>query len=382
MVSVLTLPQVAVASHPIVVGFGTPATCTEWALQDALSAAGINEGRDVIQFDCGPDLVTIAITATTILPDGTAVALLPPDGTTIDGGHKVTLRRSDWSGTLLLVAVDTAVILEKLTLESRVAHPDPLGGGPWVTVANAGTLVLRQVVSSVDTAGTQVVNDGTLTVEDSTLSGNGFALVNHPLDPAIINRGKATIDHSLFVGNVSFAGGAIANSGLLDVNNSVFARNSADVGGGGAIWNVGGTVTINNSEFSQNGSAHDGGAVLSFGSLTVTNSTFSNNGARFDGGALFGEAVVRHSKFLANSAFSGGALLGSYRIENSTISGNHANVGGGIFGGVLTIVNSRITANSASAFGGGIAVTRPGSSLTLVRTEVADNTPDDISPAQ
>jgi hypothetical protein len=43
---------------------------------------------------------------------------------------------------------------------------------------------------------------------------------------------------------------------------------------------------------------------------------------------------------------------------------------------VLTIVNGHITSNTAAS-GGGIYY-RNGASLNLVKTEVADNTPDDI----
>ena len=44
-------------------------------------------------------------------------------------------------------------------------------------------------------------------------------------------------------------GGGIANAGTLTVSNSTFSGNNA-VGDGGGILNYGGTLTVNNSPFS------------------------------------------------------------------------------------------------------------------------------------
>jgi predicted outer membrane repeat protein len=56
--------------------------------------------------------------------------------------------------------------------------------------------------------------------------------------------------------------------------------------------------------------------------------------------------------------------------------------GGGIYAsGAVTIVSSHITSNTAAVSGGGIYLLETGS-LTLVRTEAANNTPDDIFRSQ
>src|SRR5262245_18919670 len=85
-----------VAAPPITVGNGTPDSCNEAALQNALTTAEV-EGGGIIQFDCGGAPVTILLTANggglitrlgTPLPPA---ALTPPSNTTVDGGGLVTL---------------------------------------------------------------------------------------------------------------------------------------------------------------------------------------------------------------------------------------------------------------------------------------------------
>ncbi|MFM7097788.1 MAG: hypothetical protein ACKO16_10295, partial [Gemmataceae bacterium] len=66
-------------------------------------------------------------------------------------------------------------------------------------------------------------------------------------------------------------GGAFNNSGTLTVTNSTISGNSANYGGG--IFNTG-TLTVTNSEISNN-SANYGGGIRNNGTLTVTNSTIS-----------------------------------------------------------------------------------------------------------
>jgi hypothetical protein len=104
-----------------------------------------------------------------------------------------------------------------------------------------------------------ILNEGTLTVSQCTLSGN-----NVTFTPGT-NSGK---------------GGGICNLGVLTVSNSTLSGNSAGFAGGG-IFNEGtnppvsnrGTVTVSNSTLSGN----SGGGIFNAGTLTVSNSTLSGN---------------------------------------------------------------------------------------------------------
>ena len=100
-------------------------------------------------------------------------------------------------------------------------------------------------------------NGGTLTVSNSTLSGNA-------------------------AGSGAGGGGIFNNVGMVTITNSTLSGNSASFGGGG-IDNFRGTVTISNSTFSGNttNGGHGGGIYNSgdstTGTVTVINSTISGN---------------------------------------------------------------------------------------------------------
>ena len=68
VIALLTLPQSATAAGPLIVGDGTPASCTEAALQQAVAVAAVSDGG-TIRFKCGTDPVTITLTATLTPPE-------------------------------------------------------------------------------------------------------------------------------------------------------------------------------------------------------------------------------------------------------------------------------------------------------------------------
>jgi hypothetical protein len=377
LVTLVLLPRAAAAEDlPIIVGTGTPGSCTEVALQNALVVASA-PGPDIITFNCGSKPVTIVITGPTIFPDGSVVALVPPDQTTIDGGSRITLASLNWFGALVRVDVGSTATLANLTLESRFSSDRVYDFHN--NVVNRGSLFLRNVTVFSDAPGTQIDNSGTLSMQNSTVTrGVWWGYPTH--FTGLQNGGTATIDHSTFSKNFGAQGGAIQNGGLLNITNSVFTGNGGDYEGG-AIASYSGTVTINNSEFSSNGSAWVGGAILAYGAaLTVTNSTFTGN-ISYMGGAVAGSAVmlIKHCEFRGNVAGGGAAIQGSGYMENSIVTENDAQYGGGgIFAtGPWTIVNSHITSNTAAS-GGGIYILEGRPLPTLVKTEVANNTPDDI----
>src|SRR6266849_291895 len=87
-------------------------------------------------------------------------------------------------------------------------------------------------------SGGGISNSGTLTVSNSTISGNAY--------PGIFNSGMLMVSNSTISGNT----GGITNSGTMTVNNSTISGNTSGPGGG--ISNQGGTMTVNNSTISGN----------------------------------------------------------------------------------------------------------------------------------
>ena len=162
-----------------------------------------------------------------------------------------------------------------------------------------------------------ILNDRTLTVRNSTFSGNtigagaGGGISN-------INGASLIVIDSSFTGNSAGDGGGIQNIyGPLTVNNSTFSGNSA-VASGGGISSYPGSLTVSNSTFSGNnvtGPTGTGGGLATGSPGTVFNSTFSGNGAARGGG-------------ISNSA-SGRSVLNFANniVANSTAGGDCSNTG-------------------------------------------------------
>jgi adhesin/invasin len=118
-------------------------------------------------------------------------------------------------------------------------------------------------------------------------------------------------------------GGGINNGGTLTVRNSTFSGNSADQGGG--IEN-GGTATVQSSTFSGN-SAGYGGGIKNTATLTIDNSTFTGNDGGGASGALDNQATgtitVRNSTFAGNTSGLGGLIYnqGPASFSNTIVSG-------------------------------------------------------------
>lgn len=326
---VLAMPQSAQAAT-IRVGTGTPGSCTETALTNALLDAQARGGA-TIRFRCGGSPATIVVTED----------LFIPDDTTIDGDGTITLH--GLFATPLVVEVGTAVVVRGLRISSEGS------GGAF--------------------------NGGTLTVVDSTFDG-GFGVCGG----AIHNNGTLTVRRGTFTNNTGFFnGGAICNIGTATIQSSTFSDNAGGGGanGGGAIWNTG-EMNVTDSTFVHNTGFNDrGGAVYNGGVLTVRNSIFFQN----DGGA--GGAIFNDALGFTTDPETAGTLT----VRNTVILENVANGvssiqqghGGGIVnqGGTATIVNSVISENAAVAPGGGV-YTCCGGTTTLKKTEVTGNTPDNV----
>jgi len=311
VVFVLTLSTAAGAAIIVVNSLADPGAKGICALRDAITAANkmtktngcvAGTGNDTIQFS-----VTGTIHLASTLPQVTDRRLTingpASPGITIDGGQKVQVMQ---------VALGAMVNLSNLT----IAH------------GNGG-----------------IDNSGTLTITNSTFSGNGANIGG-----GIENETGATltVTSSTFSDNSASGGGGIENSGTLTVTNSTFSGNSA-FGNGGAIGNSG-TLTITNSTFSGNGSTN-GGGIYNSGTLSVTNSTFSDNIAE-------GE-IYYISSGLGGGIYNGGTLT----VTNSTFAGNSigpSNIGqtggGGIDNDKALIVTNSTFAGNVSASGQGGAI--------------------------
>jgi hypothetical protein len=316
----LVVLGLALSCAPSARAGGAVSVCDEATFRAALAGGGL------VTFDCSGTITlaaTITISANTTI-DGSE------ENVTISGGNAVKI---------FDVPIGVKVHLLKLTIANGFSLVDDGG------ISNEGTLTVTNSTFSGNDCrlargicASGIGNEGTLTVTNSTFPGNGVT--------AIANFGTLTVTNSTFSGNGGFAGGGIFNVGTLTVTNSTFSGNRVGGGGGGGIYN-GGTLTLTNSTFSSNASGGGGGGgIRNDGTLTVTNSTFSGNSAPGNGGAI------------ENSA-------GTLTITNSTLSGNSAGSGGGIYNAGSATLNNTIIANTSSGGNCAGTVTDGGGNLVM-----------------
>ena len=258
---------------------------------------------------------------------------------------------------------------------------------------DGATITLNGAELWIDLGLTIDASSLSLTV-DADQSSRVFSIVTREQDAVVLNH-LTIVD-----GLADYGGGGIRNFGTLTVTNSTLSGNATAYGDGGGILNDG-TLTVTGSTLSDNNAiigwdADGGGIHHNSGMLTVTNSTFSGNSASRHGGGIcnYGlfydagsalnrsTAIVTNSTFIGNSAdrYGGGVCnyLGTLTLANSTLSGNFANHGGAIGNyddyhelNTMTVTNSTLAGNAAADTGGGIYSKHL---LTLNNSIIAKNT--------
>ena len=276
------------------VGDGSPESCTEAALDVALTGGG------VVDFDCGPAPHTIVITGTKTISNNTQ----------IDGGGLVTISGDN---LIQLFTVDSSINFEITGLTLADGYISGGNGGAILINSGATVTISTSTLDHNNTlngyGGAIYVDAGTLNISDSTFSNN-----------------SADVDA---IGSLALGGGAIQNNdGTVTITGSTFTDNSviSYTADGGAIYNGdfdGGpgvpdanpdTLTITNSTFYNNlvrspadVEADSGGAIRSASVLTLTHNTFSNNdsGDNSGSGDKSGAVTITHgTATLTNNIFA------------------------------------------------------------------------------
>jgi hypothetical protein len=180
--------------------------------------------------------------------------------TTIYGGEKATV--------VTIPQTAANVTLSKLTIRN----------GYGAGIYNAGKLTITQVRIYQNNGG-GIQNEGALTVRNSTVEGNinGSGIYNH----GTLTMTDTTIRANSTPGN----GGGIQNLGTLTMNNSTVSQNMCcqdlfTLGGGGILnLDYHGLLFVNNSTIALNTARHGAGGIVNWNSLvaTVSNSTISGN---------------------------------------------------------------------------------------------------------
>jgi hypothetical protein len=149
------------------------------------------------------------------------------------------------------------------------------GAGIYNCPSSTLTLINTTIRNNSALIGGAICNGGTLTIMDSTVSGN---IARQHEGGAIANYGTLSITNSTFSGNIarssllgSLAGGILngglfQSAGTLEINNSTLSGNVARGGKGGGIFNVkGSTVVLQNSIVANNTAGNCSGTLTSHG---------------------------------------------------------------------------------------------------------------------
>ena len=116
------------------------------------------------------------------------------------------------------------------------------GNGGGITIARNASLTLADSTVTGNTAreGGGINNDGTLTIERSTIDNNTADRKGGGLR----DNGTTTITNSTFVGNVASQGGAISTAGSTRITHATIVRNQSTSSSSAGVDRNGGTVRI------------------------------------------------------------------------------------------------------------------------------------------
>lgn len=294
--------------------------------------------------------ITAASSGDTLKISGTCVGnfiinktlnLIGGDDAVLDGNHL---------GSVLTITSSTATVrLNKLTIENGSAAT---GGG--IRNIGAGT-----------NGGILVINNSEIINNTATTAGGGIFSTGSASRLHLYNS-KVAHNTLEAVGQAAASGGGIAitATGQGSIFNSKISNNSAGVttgSNGGGILGVGAAITIVDTEIDNNIAAHGGGGGIANvgGGLTIENVHVTSNNGGQGGGIL---------------------TAGALTTVNSLIHKNVSQTSGGgiaLVAGAATLNDTDVRHNLAATVGGGIFAAA-GTVLTLLESEVHDNTPDDI----
>ena len=302
-----------------------PSTATSGDLRYCIGLADANTSNpsgSVIEFD-----PTVFSSAKTITLGSGLVLSNTSTPTTITGpSAALTISGGGSSSNFSVITVNASVTasISGVTINNGNVTVG-FGGG----IDNSGTLTLSNSTLSGNTAtyggGLENSGTGTATLSNDTITANSTSSTGGGID----NRGTINLSYVTISDNSAVFGSGLYNMSQATLNNDTITGNSdpssTDSTGGGVFNDAGATATFTNVVISNNTDYTFGGGIINEGITTMTNvSIVGNASTEADGGGFF--------NFPQSTA----------TLTNVTISGNTAYAsGGGIANeAVLTLINS------------------------------------------
>ena len=284
--------QAVDTSNPThVIGNGTPASCTSALVVSTIAQGGI------ITFNCGPNPITIVLTATAKIFNNTGPVIV------IDGGGKVTLDGGGVRRILYMNTCDPALVwttphcqdqdhprltLQNLTFRNGNSIGQTFdGGGGGAVFARGGRI---KVVNSR-------FENNRCEFDGPDVGGAALRVLSQSQGLPVYVVGS-TFGGGPGLGNTCSNGGALSSIGVSwSVINSEISYNdvtgdganppqpgSPGGGSGGAIYNDGNTFTLDLcGTVIEDNHANEGGGAIFFvsndrsGTLKITDSTLKRN---------------------------------------------------------------------------------------------------------
>ncbi len=337
----VTLPQAAILNVDHT-GDDTVQTCddttpNDCSLRGAILAANALSEASIINVPAGTYVLSQSSTCT-YRDKGSSpgiftlsqIPLCLSKQITIQGaGAASTIIDGDQRGHVLFVSADTVAEVRGVTLTNGIGSgfvSSQSGGGG---LQNHGTLTLTETVVSQNTLpanriaqGAGIYNVGLLTLLRSTVTNNsalsgfhsGGGIYNEGLLEGVLMVDESTISNNEIGAN----GGGIFNRGDATIINSTVSVNTANIGFGGGIANLGtgnfsARLTVINSTISGNtcgtaggGISNGGGTTVHFNNVTITNNTAGTSAA-----------ASRSGGGINNNGPSDG-----FTLQNTIIAGN------------------------------------------------------------
>jgi hypothetical protein len=267
---------------------------TDCNLIDAITAAN----TDTATGDCaagtsGPDTITLLtdVTLARVNNGDNGLPVITSTITITGGGHTIARDAGAPKFRILKIASTGSLTLHDTTIAGgdTTTLADEYGGGLY----NSGALTLTDSTVSNNTSrwGGGLYNDGTLALHNSTVTDNpalqdGGGLYND-------RTGMLTLNASTVSSNtVTTYGGGIYNDGTLTVTNSTLSGNVSDEDGGGlqhyngVAWLINTTIVSNTAMY--------GGGVSSYDELTLERTLIAGNSAPY-GREVYHSMDVIHS---------------------------------------------------------------------------------------
>jgi hypothetical protein len=278
------------AASRVFENFASDVTISGFTVTNGLPPTGDNNGGGGILSHGGLTLI-----GTSILNNNAGGSFPPPNagggGIGISAGGTLSVTASIISGNESQqgpgggISADGTVTISNSTINNNEALCtgggiafDDIGGTLTVMSSTIiGNSVLGCPVSArvswVLTGGGGIVSSGSVTVINSTISGNTVAEGGVPATGGgVACSGSMTVNNSTISGNTvggyMCEGGGISNGGILTLTNSTLNGNSAPSGQGGAISNADQTMigdTVLNAGASGGTIFNNGGTITSLG---------------------------------------------------------------------------------------------------------------------